>query len=420
MYIINKLKNTFLELKAGVLFSIFSFINRGFSFVLLLILANFIHPKQYGYLSLFSTVLMVLSFFIAMTTEGYFNISFFKESRQKFKETYTCISIIACVMSIFFIIICILCREVIEPALDLPYYIILIAIIIGFFTVFVNLNLDYYRINEKVKIYGVLSCGNALLNFILSILLVKILFYGWQGRIYAQLICFLTFGLISIVSFVKRGFITKPTIEQFKVILLWSIPLIPHMATTFIRQGCDRYIINSYHSIETVGLFSFALNLTGLITMIGFGFNQSNSVQIYKILKDKKKTNANKKNELAHFRHIYIVLYTIITFFIISICYVLIPIVLPKYVMSMNYFPLLGIYALLVCYYLIYTNFLFYYNRTKYIMYITFSSSVIHLILSLIFTRYSLHVTSFIYVFTQLFVVLLIRKEAKRELIINL
>ena len=66
----------------GALFSMFSFINRGISFLLLLILANYITPHEYGYLSLYSTVGMVLSFFIAMSTTGYAGVVFFKEGKE--------------------------------------------------------------------------------------------------------------------------------------------------------------------------------------------------------------------------------------------------------------------------------------------------------------------------------------------------
>lgn len=49
-------------------------------------------------------------------------------------------------------------------------------------------------------------------------------------------------------------------------------------------------------------------------------------------------------------------------------------------------------------------------------MYITFGSSAVHLLLSLLLTRYSLYYTASIYVLTQLGVVLFIRKMAKDTL----
>ena len=63
------------SLVEGLAFSGFSFINRGFVFLLLLILASYISPAEYGYLNLFNTVVMVIGYFMALSTEGYFGIS---------------------------------------------------------------------------------------------------------------------------------------------------------------------------------------------------------------------------------------------------------------------------------------------------------------------------------------------------------
>lgn len=82
------------------------------------------------------------------------------------------------------------------------------------------------------------------------------------------------------------------------MILLYGIPLIPHNAVAFIRQGLDRYIINANFSIEEVGLFSFAMNLANIIMTIGLGFNQTNSIEIYKVLGDNSFSTEEKNESL--------------------------------------------------------------------------------------------------------------------------
>ena len=202
--------------------------------------------------------------------------------------------------------------------------------------------------------------------------------------------------------------------------LMWGIPLIPHMATNFIRQGCDRYIINSSHTIADVGLFSFALNLSNLITMVGFGFNQSNSVDIYKTLSDEKQPKNVILQKVNKLKKVFLLLYLLVTIVVFIPCYYILPVVLPKSARYLQYFPLLSIYGMLVCYYLVYTNFLFFYKKTKNLMYITFSSSVLHLLLSLCLTRYSLYITASLYVFTQLLVVLIVRWQANKLIRLNI
>lgn len=400
----------------GALFATFSFVNRGFSFLLLLVLANYIAPVEYGYLSLFSTVLMIIGYFIAFSSEGYFSLVYLRDGVEDSKKVYTNILLTSLMMLGIFILILVSTGSFVPKALSLPKHAIYLAVITGFFSVFINTNLEFYRIQEKVKTYGVLSCSNALLNFVTSILLVKSLNQGWEGRVYAITGCSIIYGVYALFFFLKKGFITKIDTKVWKQMLIWSIPLIPHLASNFIKQGGDRYIINYFHSIEDVGIFSFALNLTTVITMIGFGFNQSNSVSIYKICGDKEMPSKQKEQMLSRQRRIYLYLYTGASVAVVLLCMLFIPILLPKYSASVVYMPLLGLYGMLVCYYLVYTNYLFFYNKTKELMYVTVSTAVIHLLLSLLLTRYSLFLTCTVYCVSQFLIVFFVRSQSMKAL----
>ena len=83
--IISSIKNN-KTLINGSLFSIFSFLNKGIGFILLILLANFITPEEYGYLSLYTTILMFLSYFIGLSTNGYQSITFFKDSKEEVRK----------------------------------------------------------------------------------------------------------------------------------------------------------------------------------------------------------------------------------------------------------------------------------------------------------------------------------------------
>lgn len=404
----------------GAMFSGFSFINRGFSFLLLLILANYITPAEYGYLSLFSTVVMVVSYFMAMSTEGYMSVAFFKDCEEGIRNTFSCILVTSLITLIVMCLTLVIGGEKLASLLELPQNILYLSIVISFFTVFTNVNLDYIRLREKVKTYGIYSCGNALLNFVLSIILIKTFLLGWEGRVYAQTLCYALFGVIGLITFIGGGYLRLPDKVYWKKMLIWGIPLIPHLATTFIRQGCDRYIINYYHSITDVGLFSFALTLANIITMIGSGFNQSNSVDIYKILGDKNLSDQKKFVKTNAQIKLFTKVYIYITILITVVGYVLFPLIFPKYSSAMNYFAILAVYGFLVCIYLVYTNYLFFYDETKTLMYITFGSSVLHLILSVLLTRHSLYITAGIYGITQLLVVMFVRWKALRLIERNL
>lgn len=394
----------------------FSFINRGFGFVLLLILANYMPPAEYGYLGLFNTVTMLMGFFVCLQVEGYLGVSYFNDDKQGFKNTISCIYWTTMIMTVVFTSVLLIGGSRLSETLSLPFEMLALAIPICFLTIFVNINLDWFRLKEKVLTYGCLSSGNALLNFALSVVFVKYMTMGWEGRVLAQVACFFFFGLFGFFFFIQQKQVGLPTWAHWKKILIWGIPLIPHMATNFIKQGCDRYIINAHHSIDDVGLFTFALNLANIIIMIGMGFNQSDSVEVYKVLGNKEMNNEDKRSRLARRRHLFAKLYAICTLVIVGLGYFVFPLLLPKYEFAMNYFLILGIFGFINCLYFLYTNYLFFYGKTKLIMSITFGTSLLHLALSLLLTRYSLYNTCLIYCISMGAMVFLIRHYALKEL----
>lgn len=401
-------------LKNGTLFSIYSFIGQGVSFFLLILLAKYIQPEEYGHLSLYNTSVMLIGFLMGLSSSGYVSISFFKKTNQEFNKDFTAIFTLYLLSEICFIIILTLFGETIARLLHLTVPLLWMAIIISLFNAFFSINLNLFRIKEKVVSYGILSCGNALLNFALSLILVISFKQSWMGRVHAQLICTILLGLIAIVVFFKyRLFSFNFEWNRYKTIILWSLPLIPHLATMWLRQGCDRYIIDNSHSVYDVGVFSFAVNLVTIFAMVGNAFNSSASVSLYKILsnEDDKVTKIGKINKHTRMMfYLYTATCVLLLLFLPTIVYLF----LPKYSPSLGYFYVLSLYGYLECLYFLYINYMFYYGKTKELMFITFGTALFHLVLSICFTRYSLYCTAAIYVIVDVVLISILHNIVKR------
>ena len=382
----------------GGLFSIYSFINQGFSFLLLIVLANFILPGDYGRLSLFSTVLTLIGYFMAFSSNGYFSISYFQNNFDDFRRDFSSIIVLALFSLFFFFFICGIIIFFFKIDVGFSSYLLWYVVAISFCQCIFALYLDYYRVKEKVVNYGIVSCSNALLNFVLSLFFVIQLNQNWLGRIEAQTLCSLLFGIIAFMFFKKRDLLRFDIKwERIKKILYWGVPLIPHHASVWIKQGVDRYIVNYYYSIYEVGLFSFALNLTSIIVMVGIAFNQTYSVSIFKYLSSDKIQRRVLFDMVKKATIVYFAISVIIVFFV----NLLVPVFLPKYSGSLSYFAFLSVYGLFQCLYFLGANFLYYYGKTKTLMQITFFSSLFHMFLSLLFSKYSLLVLCLIYIVSQ-------------------
>ena len=420
---LNHIKNKVLGNKTvlnGSLFSIFSFFSQGIGFLLLILLAEYIAPAEYGRLSMFNTAVTFLGYFIAMSTQGFLAISYFKRGADNFKKDFSAIVTIALIAFATLSTLGMLFHRQLSQLLNLPVSFLFVAIGIAFFHLFFDMRLNYLRVQEKVTNYGIWSCSFAIISFALSLFLVIGKRLDWEGRVYANLICSLGFGLLAIYCFFSEHMFTRKIDRStLKMILYWGIPLIPHLASVWIKQGGDRMIINETHSLSDVGLFSFALNLTSIIIMIGSAFNATNSVSIYQTLSSKLPATEIKrklKKQTRDIAFIYIAAYLLIVFCAST----LIPIVLPRYAQSIPYFLILSLQGLGQCFYFLYSNYMFYYHRNKQLMMVTFATSVLHLLLSLWLTRYSLMWTCCIYVLVQTILVASLYRLSHKALSKNL
>lgn len=384
-------------IRNGAAFSVYSFFNKGTSFLLLLILANYIQPKEYGELSMFNTVVMLLGYVVSLSVHSYLSVSYFQRTKEEFKKDFSAICIVTISVSLILLLILLFDVDWWSTVLKIPADLVIIPLLLASLTVFVNMNTDLLRVQGKITEYGIFSCGFAISSMLLTLYLVIFQEQNWRGFVYAKLICDSIFGFISLIRFYKLNLFTLTTDTSiYKTLLFFGLPVIPHHMANWVRQGCDRYIIDYFYDTSEVGLYSFALNLVSVITMVGTAFNATNSVTIYQTLS----ANLSKEDKLAKLkrneRYITLV-YLSVTILIVGGAVFFVPILLPKYSKSIVYFLILSVSGLMNCLYFLKCNYLFYYKQTKTLMYITFGTSILHLCLSLILTRYGLSYTCIVY-----------------------
>ena len=405
----------------GSLYSLFSFLGQGCNFLILILVAGYILPADYGKLSIFSTIATFMGYFIGLSTYGYVSISYFRETYSVFKKDFTAIFFIHILSLLVLALVAILLTDNMVKALETTRPLLFYALIISFGNLLFTIHQDYLRIQERLKSYGIWSITNVLLNFVLTLTFVILLKQGWLGRIDAQLVGMLILGLLAVVSFWhSKLFSIDFSWKRYKTIVLFGLPMIPHLATIWIKQGLDRYIINYHYTTYEVGIFSFAISLVTVIVMIGSAFNATNSVTLYQILGNKTTSNVEKHMALRRQTKTIALVYSAASaayvLCIVPICYL----ALPKYTLAIPYFLILCGYGLLQCFYFLYCNYMFFYKETKQLMYITFGSSLLHLTLSLLLTQYSLYLTAIIYVLVQAVILVLVRHYARRILQKNL
>jgi O-antigen/teichoic acid export membrane protein len=412
--VLQKLKNNS-NLRNGMLFTLFSFLNNGFSFVITLIMGIFILPDSYGQLSLFTTMISFLSIFICLGTNGFIGVEYFNSKKEK-----VCRLINVTIISTFFVYLILILSvfafsthlpELMGIKLEFQFY----AVSVCLLQILQYILMDVWRLEEKVICYGILTTISVLLNLILTVVFVVGLHWDWEGRAYAHIISCLVLGIASVYILFRKQYLRKNLPSKYEIFesLKFGLPLIPHSMSFWVRQGADRYIINYFITQAVVGLYSFAYNFANIIQMIGNAFNASNSVNIYKILSS---DDINKQVRVQKECKLLIYIYILVTILFFLGGYIFIPIIFPKYEASIVFLFPLCIGAMLQCFYLTYVNILFFYKRSKNLMCITFGISLFHFFLSFIVTRYGVIYTSFVIVISNGIIAILVYFYSSRLL----
>lgn len=403
----------------GGLYTVFSFIRQGFNFVMLMIVSAYIVPSEYGNLSLFNSCVQVMGFFMGLSCSGYFSVSFFKNKGKVFHNDVGIIVSLYLLTALIGVGLIGVFKGKLSSLLGIPPEMFWLVVVISYFASQYDLLLNYFRVNEKVFRYGVIAVVFVLIYFSLSLFFVISQNQSWKGVVFANTIANVSLGLFAIIWLFKSRIVSFHfSKERIKTIILWSLPLIPHLCSTWICNGCDQYIIKHFYTTYEVGIFSFALNLSSVIAVVGTAFNMTYSVNLYQILSSGDKEYIMDKTRRQK-RTLYLINLVSMAALTVGLSLVVL-LFLPNYRPSLPFFFILILFAFLQCIYLIYCNYLFYYGATKKLMYITFGSSVIHLLLSMWLTRYSLYLTAIIYIAVQAVVVMLISFESRRLLEKNL
>lgn len=405
--------------KHGILYSVFSFANSGIGFILLLILARYLFPGDYGSLNLFTTFVTLLNIVISLSTTSYVAVAFFRKSRESLRQVIQTVFLCNSGMLALFSLMLISFQGILVSVIGINPKFLWMGLMISYLQVFNTVNLDIWRLEEKPIYYGAYSMSFALCNFVLTFWFIVGLQQGWEGRVYAWSLLSMLYFVISIIFLIRRKYLVFhiPDKLLIKETVLYALPLIPHSASFWLKQGLDRYIINYYYDQTVVGFFSFAMNLAAIIGIVGTAFNATNSVFIYKKLAEGYVT---VKGTLMKQTRIMTGVFILVSLFVGVFAYSLIKLFLTRYNPSIIYIVPLCVAGFFQCVYLLWVNYLFFYKKTRPLMHITLSTAILQLLLSIWLTRYSPLYTAYISMIISALTMLLVQTISRKTLKITL
>jgi len=360
-------------------------VNKAVPFLMLPILTKYLTPSDYGMIASFTSFVGFLAIFIGLSLHGAVNVAFFKLDRKALRVYIVNTILILGISTMVVFLIVFIFNTAISNRLLLEKEWLYIAILVSLSQFITLLNTTLWIAEQNPKSYSIYQLTQTVLITALTILLVVGFGFGWEGQIIAMILGYISFAMISVVFLQKRDYFTfEYSKKDIKNLLKFGIPMIPHQLSGWIRTSGDKILLILMVGSTATGLFSVGYQVAMIMTVLASAFNRAWGPYLYKLLNEED----NQKNKIRIVKFTYLYFAAIIVLFVIL--YFLSELIF-KYLLDKKFLDSMEfvIYILLAntfngMYFMV-VSYLFYTNETKKLAKITFSISIIHIMLSYFF-----------------------------------
>ena len=355
-------------------------------FLLVPFLTKALSPENFGIFSNYNVFLSLIVLFVGLNMHGAIQQQYFKINHNNFTSYLSNAFIISFISSIFVCFLILLSGSFIVGFTGVPISWLLIAVPIGFFNFATIVLLALFQIKSKSINYLLYKLFNAIITFILTILIVTYYDQTWQGPILGKIIAFTATFLIGAYCLI---FVFKINLVIYKThiahLLKFSMPLVISALGGMILTVSDRFFITNMISLSENGIYSLGYQLGMIVSLVIISMNTALLPKIYKDLSNNMQDNRNIRTIIKYYFLIIAVSFLLINFFVYFFFDYFIG---TEYSQAKKYIWIISLgYAFQGIYY-IFVTFIFFIEKTRIIAIITFSTAILNLLLNYMFIKY--------------------------------
>lgn len=369
--------------KNSLLYTVGSMMTPMIGLIMLPIFTNYLTPAEYGIMTTVQTLVGMLQLFLLLALNGAVTRFFydFLDQPEKQKEYLGSIYIFVLIFSTIIATILMFFSNSIGSLLFRnipinPFYFYLIGL--SWVTALSSLPMALFRAQEKAGLFVVINLVKALFVMAITVYLIIGRGLGAESVLISQLL--ITFIVVLLTFGIQLKFLKFSLNLTFvKQSLLFSLPLLPHVASGWIISSSDRVILEKIVDIADLGIFALAAQVSMVLAVFYTSVNNA-LVPRYTMLR-------KEGNELKANRLLKIFSYVVLIFGVVSIPIAMYSI---KLITSSEYYGAIGLIPILLIgqivkgFYFIPVAKLFYAKKTKAIATSSTLAAIINLIINLI------------------------------------
>lgn len=258
-------------------------------FILLPILTRYLDVEEYGEVAIFLSLVGIFSALVGTTMIGSVSRKYFDAGQTP--DSYAEYVSSAIQLIIFFTIsvcsIFLVISSYVASSLAINESFLFIALFVAFSSTIVQIKLNQYQIRKEALKYGSLQISRSATNAILSLLGVIAFGLGVYGRIGGQLVSALFFLIIALVLLYRDHQVKNTyhiSTKNYMELLLFAIPLIPHVLGGFLLNTIDRVIVGQQLGLAAAGLYAVAFQIAAASGFIFDAVNKATQPWLFESL----------------------------------------------------------------------------------------------------------------------------------------
>lgn len=244
-------------------------LGKAMSFLLIPFLSFYLPPGELGIATNFAVLTSILTLLSGLAVVNSVPYFYYEQDENENSLLISNLLYLVTFLCIFLGICFIILGDYVYNYLQLDYKAQILAVIFVYASLICQINLTLLRLEDKAKDFSILQIGQILLHTTLVVLFVIVLKKGGMGKILAETLAFFMMALIHFFLMVKKGFVGKRIVKKWQIKLIrFGLPLLPHSLSFWLKGSTDKIFITSFWGLQSNGIYSMALSISTIYTVL--------------------------------------------------------------------------------------------------------------------------------------------------------
>ena len=376
--------------KETFVYTLTDVIGKAMSFILLPIVSFFLPPSELGIATNFTVLTSLIILLAGLAIVNSVPYFFYEQNREENASLVSNLLMLCLGLCVVVGGLAACFSQLIFEYLQLSLHIQLLGVVFVIGSLISSINLILLRLENKPKQYAILQVLQIILHALFVILFVIVLRGGGEGKIYDEVLVFSIVGMIHLVMMLKKGYISfRFQMPWIKRLLRFGLPLLPHSISFWLKGGMDKVFITTYCGLQFNGLYSMAISVSSVYTMLMQSFFNAYTPYLQKRLAglDGGQCFDEKRSIVKQIYLIY-ALFGVVGILAVVICWGIFHYMIDsKYLPAMAYIPLIILANFIYTFYNFTIEFIYKVKKTLVMGIITFTGSLTQMLLSYVLIK---------------------------------